>query len=200
MRALIIVLLVLTVIMLIPLGVDGGYNGRSFILSLRVGLINIRIFPQKLKEPKVKKLKKAKEKGEEVGEKIKPKKKLNKDEIFRLAKLGLRALGRFRRKLKINYIRLHYTFASDDPFSTAMGFGASSAAISVVVPLIDTAFVIEERDIGTSFDFLSDEPTIDCWINMTIQVWEVFYIAIAFGVDMLKLKIKSKRENRLRKE
>lgn len=207
MRALVIVLLVLTLFMLIPLGVDGGYNGRSLILSVRVGLINIRIFPQKPKKPKIKKLKtkkpkvkKAKKQDEEIAEETKPKKKLDKKELFRLIKVGLKALGRFRRKLRVNYIRIHYIFATDDPFKTAMGFGASSAAINAIVPLVDRAFVIKERDIGTSFDFLSDRPSFDIWLNMSIQIWEVFYVVIAFGVDFLKLKIKSKRENRKRKE
>ena len=102
--------------------------------------------------------------------------------------------------LRVDYLRLHYTFASGDPFKTAMGFGASSAAMNTLVPLIDGAFIIKQRDIGTSFDFLSDKPSYDCWITLSIQVWELVYIGSALGLDFLKLKLKQRRENRKRKE
>ncbi len=119
---------------------------------------------------------------------------------MRLAKLGLKTLGRLRRKLHVDYLRIRYTFASDDPFKTAMGFGYSSAVLGSIVPLFDNAFNITERDIGTSFDFLGEEPAFDCWLTLSIQVWEVFYISAAFGIDYLKLRYRQKRDDRTRKE
>ena len=198
LRALIIVLLILTVLMLIPLGVDGGYNGKSFILGIRIGLFNIRILPKKPKQPKLRKPKKIKKQKSDENEEKKPKtkKSFNKKKLFGLIKTGLKALGRLKRKLRVDYIRIRYTFASDDPFNTAMGFTASSAAIGMFLPLIDNAFNIKERDVGTSFNFLSEKPEIDCWITLSIQVWEVFYVAIAFGIDFLIMQIKNKREKR----
>lgn len=193
LKALVIVILILTVLLLIPLGIDGGYSGEKLILGLRVGFLNIRVFPGKLKPIKLKRPKKTiKEKEPKTGEIEKEKVPLNRKELFRLAKIGLKALGRFKRKLHVDYLRIRYTFATDDPFSTAMGFGYSSAALGVIVPLIDSAFDIGERDIGTSFDFMSDKSSIDCWLTTTIKVWEVFYIAIAFGIDYLKLKHEKK--------
>ena len=203
LRALIIVLLILTVLLLTPLGVDGGYNGKSLILGIRIGFLNIRILPKKKKstKPKIPKQKKAlKQTGEISKTKKAPKKSFDKKLLKSLIKPALKALGRFRKKLRLDYIRLHYTFASDDPYKTAMGFGVSSAAMNTILPLIENAFEIGERDIGTSFDFLSDKPIFDCWITTTIHVWEVLYIAIVFGIDYLKLIIKRKKEDRKRRE
>lgn len=203
MRALIIVFLVLTVLLLTPLGVDGGYNGKSLILGLRIGFLNIRIMPRKKKraKPKIPKKKKAqKQTTDDVEAEKKSKKAFDIKEIKPLIKPALKALGRFRKKLRLDYLRIHYTFASDDPYKTAIGFGVSSAALGGILSLVENAFDIGERDIGTSFDFLSDEPRFDCWITTTIHIWEILYIAIAFGIDYLKLKLKQKREDRKGKE
>ena len=206
MKALIIVLLVLTVLMIVPVGIDGGYNGKNLILGIKIGFFNIRVFPKKEKPIKLEKLKKPKkpkkpkEPHEEKEKEPKQKKPLDKEQIRSLIKFALKALGRFRKKLRINYLRIHYTFATSDPFATAMGFGASNAVMNTIVPLLDDAFVIDNRDIGTSFDFLSDKPVFDFWLTTTIQIWEILYIAIAFGFDLLMMKIKQKRQERKRKE
>ena len=203
MRTIIVVFLVLTVLLLTPLGVDGGYSGKSLILGLRIGFFNIRIMPRKKKQvkPKIPKKKKVpKHTAENAKAEKTPKKSFDIKEIKPLIKPALKALGRFRKKLRLDYLRIHYTFASDDPFKTAMGFGISSAALGGVLPLVENAFDIGERDIGTSFDFLSDEARFDCWITTTIHIWEILYIAIAFGIDYLKLKFRQKREDRKGKE
>ncbi|MBP8639519.1 MAG: hypothetical protein KBI01_01275 [Oscillospiraceae bacterium] len=203
MKTLIVVLLVLTVLLLTPLGVDGGYNGKTLILGIRIGLFNIRAFPKKKKRAKPQKPRKKKltKHPEEISKaEKKAKKPFDIKTLKSLLKPVLKALGRFRKKLRLNYLRIHYTFATDDPFKTAMGFGASSAVMGSILSLVENAFDIGERDIGTSFDFLSDKPVFDFWITTTIQVWEILYIAIAFGIDYLKLKLKQKTEDRKGKE
>lgn len=192
----------LTVLLLIPLGIDGGYNGKKLILLVRIGLLNIRIFPRAPKHTELKNPKRIeKTKNRKHLSKKSPQKKPQTMKAYKaLAKIGLTTLGRLRRKLHVDYLRIHYTFATDDPFNTAVGFAMSSAVLGAIMPLVDEAFDTDERDIGTSFDFLSDRPTFDCWITLTIHVWEVFYIAIAFGIDYLKLKLRQKKEDRMRKE
>jgi hypothetical protein len=201
MKALVIVILVLSVLLLIPIGIDGGYKSRTVVLGLRVGFLNIRVLPKKPKhgEPKLKKPPKLKKlrKDEEKPEKAL---KLDAETLRKLLPIALKSLGRLRRKIHVDYLRLRYTFASDDPFKTAMAYGAASAALSAVLPLLDEAFEIGEADIGTSFDFLSDEPVLDCWLTTTIHLWEVFYIAIALGIDFLKLKLRHKLAFRTRKD
>lgn len=206
MEALIIVLLVLTVLLIIPVGIDGGYNGKSLILGIKIGFFNIRLLPKKKKPYKLEKRKKPKkqkkqtEPNENKEKEPKQKKPFDKEQLRSLVKFALKALGRFRKKLRVNYLRVHYTCASGDPFATAMGFGASNAVLNTIVPLLDDAFIIDRRDIGTSYDFLSDKPVFDFWITMTIQIWEILYIAIAFGFDLLMMKIKQKRKGQKRKE
>lgn len=198
MKALIIVLLILTVLMLIPLGIDGGYREGRLILGVRAGMLNIRLLPGRKKWPGLKKLKKKKNRNAapEPEEETPKKKKLpDRKKLTELIKMALKALGRFRRKLSIDFIRIRFTVAADDPFSTAMGYGAAGAALSALVPLIEEAFVIEERDISVSMDFLSGRAFFEFWITASIHVWEIFYIAAAFGIDWLKMKKTYKRKD-----
>ena len=140
MKTLLIILVVLSVIALIPVGVDGGYNSKGLSLYLRIGIINIRAIPPGFfvsgvtnRKPKTKKPKPPKAALTEKHKKPK-KPKPSREEIFALIKLVLKALSRFRHKLTVDYLRLHFTAASGDPFSTAMSYGAANAALSAAIP------------------------------------------------------------------
>lgn len=200
LKALVIVLLVLTAFLLIPIGIDGGYRNGALVLGVKIGFVNLRLLPKRKEygEPKAAKIGKRKRKTKKKPKK--EKKPLVSGDIKELASMGLKALGRLRRRLQVDYLRFRCTLAGTDPFYTAMGYGAGNALLGLFVPLFDRAFVIRERDIGLDFDFLSANQSIDCWLTMTIQIWELFYVAAALGFDFLKMKWKHKKEDRLRKE
>ncbi|MEG2814688.1 MAG: DUF2953 domain-containing protein [Oscillospiraceae bacterium] len=199
MKALVIIILVLSVLMLVPIGVDGGYDGKNLQLYARLGLINIRIFPQKkkkrIKVNKAVRKKEEKPKKPQKPKKPKEKKSFGKEEIFGLIKMGLAALGRFRKKLCIDYLRLRYTHAANDPCDAAIGYGIASAVMGTIIPPLEAAFDIRERDFATAVSFVTEKPTIDFWLTATIQVWEIFYICAAFLADFIKLKNKQKNKN-----
>lgn len=195
-----IIFIVLAVLLLIPIGVDGGYTTEAsgLQLAVKVGPFRLGLLPKKEKAPKAKKKKKKKKKKEkpEDSEKKKEKKPLDFKKILQLVKLGLRALGRFRRRLNIDYLRFRYTVATDDPFNTAMQFAAVNSAVGGLCPLVDNAFNIKTREIGIYSDFLREKPVIDFWLTATINLLDLFYIAFAFGIDYLIVTIKQKREQR----
>lgn len=195
MKTLLIIVIVLTVIALLPFGVDGGLRGKKLFLSIKVGLLNIRLLPNKerlIKTVVLKKLKKT-EKTDDVSEKDekKRKKSFETKQMLDIIKPALKALGRFRRKLSVDYLRIHYCVATGDPASTAIAFGIVNSALGTIIPMVDAAFIIRNRDVGFSADFLSDSSNFDFWITATFQVWEIIYIAAAFGIDLLKLKRKN---------
>lgn len=201
-----IIFIVLAVLLLIPFGVDGGYSGGVLQLSVKAGPFRIKLLPKKEKPPKAKpakkkeKKKKKKDDGkEDGGKKKKEKKPLDFKKILQIIKLGLKALGRFRRQLNIDYIRLKYTVATDDPFNTAMQFAAANAAVGTLCPLADRAFKIKQREVGIYSDFLADKPIIDFWLTATINLLDVIYVALAFGLEFLGLIIKQKREQKKKK-
>lgn len=194
MKALLIILIVLTVIALLPIGVDGGYRDNVLELNIKGGPFLIRMLPKKKKVPKPKKPRRKKE----IDVTAKKKKRFDKHQLIGIIKAGLKTLGRLRRKLSIDYLRIHCTFASDDPAMTAIGYGMANGVMAAIVPLTEGAFNIRERDFGFSFDFLAEKPVIDVWLTATLRVWEIIYIAAAFGIDFLKLKRQKKRRIRIK--
>ena len=199
MLAIIIIIAILSIIMLLPLGIDGGYCQGTVSVNAKIGPLLIKILPSHKKE-KQKSLKPKKEKNKKTKDekKVDKKSKIPMDKGFLLGiiKEGLRALSNFRRKLSMDYFRFHYIFASDDPFNTAIGYGKASAITGILMPFIDNAFNIKEKDFGYHCDFFIEKPVIDIWLTATIRVWELIYIAGVFLTAALKLYIKNRRKDR----
>lgn len=195
MKTLLIIVIVLTVIALLPFGVDGGLRGKKLFFSVKVGFLNIRLLPNKEKQIMAifsKMLKKTDKIDDFIEEDEKKRKKgFETKQMLDIIKPALKALGRFRRKLVVDYLRIHYTVATGDPADTAIAYGIASSALGAVIPMVDSAFTIRNRDVGISADFLSDSSGFDFWLTATFQVWEIIYIAAAFGIDLLILKRKN---------
>ncbi|NCC67211.1 MAG: DUF2953 domain-containing protein [Clostridia bacterium] len=194
MKTLLIIFIVLMVIALLPLGVDGGLRGNTLSISVKIGFFNIKLLPKMKKQLKagiLKKLKKTYDFAEQ--DEKKQKKGFETERMLAIIKPALKALGRFRRKLTVEYLRIHCTVATGDPAGTAIAYGIASSAMGTVIPLVDSAFDIRNRDVGVSFDFLSDSAGFDFWLTATVQVWEIIYIAAAFGIDILKQKRKERK-------
>ena len=191
MTAVIIIIAVLVLIGIIPVGIDASYSDGIVSLGVRVSVLNIRLFPrQKAVSPKKKKkTTPAKEKGQK-----KKKKKPDFDTILNLLKLVLRAQKRFFKKLTFDLIRLHYTVGGQDPYSSALQYGYISAGLGALLPYADKALNIRERDIELQMDFGLDKPDIDARAVLTIQIWELLYVALAFGLELLSYQIKRRRK------
>ena len=181
--------LVLTVLNLLPVGVDAAYTDETFSLAARVGPLRLRLLP-KPPDAKPKKKKSPKPKKE------KPKKKSASPDIrtiLALAKLGLQALNRFRQRLRVQLLRLVFVSGAPDPYDTALAFGYVNAALGALTPLAERALRIDERDIQTGVDFQAERPHIDARIVCTIRIGQIVVIALAFGVGFLKQKMHSKQ-------
>ena len=176
--------LVLTVLNLLPVGVDAAYTDETFSLAARVGPLRLRLLP---KPPDAKPKKK---------KSPKPKKKSSSPDIrtiLALAKLGLQALNRFRQRLRVQLLRLVFVSGAPDPYDTALAFGYVNAALGALTPLAERALRIDERDIQTGVDFQAERPRIDARIVCTIRIGQIVVIALAFGVGFLKQKMHSKQ-------
>jgi hypothetical protein len=191
--ALIIIIVVFAAILLLPVGVDGRYDDGVLWLSAKAGPAKIRLLPKKEKPAKPKR-KKRRDKAAERKPSKKAKKMLDKDTLLGLVRLGLRALGRFRRKLSVDSLTIHWTAAAKDPFSAAMQYGYLSAAMGALWPLIDGALKIRMCDIHTDVSFETDAPVIFVQFTATLQIWEILYIALAFGAEYLAMKRKLRRQ------
>ena len=172
--------LVLTVLNLLPVGVDAAYADDVFSLAARIGPFRLRLLPkppdQKPKKKKPPKPKKEKPKKRSAPPDIRT--------ILALAKLGLQALDRFRQV---------FVSGASDPYDTALAFGYVNAALGALTPLAERALRIDARDIQTGVDFQAERPRIDARIVCTIRIGQIVIIALAFGAGFLKQKMHAKQ-------
>ena len=180
MRVLLIILLILFLIAIIPVGVLFEYSEDGIMLALKAAFLKIKLFPkeEKPKKPKEEKPKDEKPKEEKPKEEKKPAPK--RGGLAELLEGVLPAvfdtLDRFRRKLTVNYLTIHYDSAAEDPYDAAMHFGNVSAALGAVLPALERKLRIKKRDIRTavSFDGGGDRIYIDT--SITIRIWEIIYV------------------------
>ena len=189
-----IVLAVIVLLLLTKVGVHVRY-GDELALSAKVGLLRIRILPAKEKKPKEKKpeKKKKKKKPKAAEGHEKKKQKLTLEDILGIVKLGLKALGRFGRALRLDRLHLHLCVAKDDPYDTVAQYGYLNAALGAGLPLLHRAFKIKDEDITTAFRFDTTETALQCEVIATLRIGAILRIGLCAGGGFLVWLIRRKR-------
>lgn len=186
MIALGIVLAILLILGLIHVGVRGEYSAEGYFLDAYAGPVTVRLFPREKKAEKKKKPEKEKNQSAE-GEKQK-KKGADLPFLMELISAGIEALGRFCRHLRIRKMIVHFTAASEDPFSAAMQFGGASAGAGYLTAVIRQNFRVKKLELYTDVDFEAAKPSVYAAFHAGIPVWAVCGIGIRFLIRFLKVK------------
>ena len=203
-----VILAVLVLIGCIPVGVDAAYGEGGVLLSAKIGFFRLQILPAKPKKPK--KPKKAmKSKQQKPAASSAPsaapdapaepaaKKKLalpgGLNGILRLVNLALSTLGDLRRKLRVEELTLHVTFAGDDPADAALHYGQAWAAVGALRPALDRLFVIKKRDICPILDYNREQMSVDAHLILTITIGRALALGLKAGLGFLKLLNDSKK-------
>lgn len=197
MLALIIVLVLLILFLILSVGVDAAYDGAVFSLKAKAGPVKIKILPRKEKPPETEgEEKEKKEKKQKREEEHKPKQKLRLGDILELARIGFKTLGRFRRSLSVDVFMLHVAAAAADPYDAVLLFGRVNAGLSALSPLLHRALKIREEDIRTSVDTEPGTLFFEARVVVTLQIWEIIYIAFSAGFAFLCWSIQRKKKIR----
>ena len=203
MIALAIVFAILLLIALLRFGVSVEYSEDGILVIARIGMLSLRVFPRKIDLKKAerraarkaaRKARKKKKEKIELEEEPKAKKPGDLRTIIDLLLAVKTMLGRFKRKLLIKRLTIHFTAANEDPSKTAMTYGAASAGFSVIVPILERNFKIRRRDFLTNYDFSISKPLIYINAAVSIAVWEVIYIVFAIIPVLLRSSTKTKRK------
>ena len=139
---------ILLALAVLPLGVRIRYNDAGFVLKVIAGPLKITVIPGR-KKPKKQKVKQKKQKAVQTAEsagseerppqppKAQPEQKERGGSLTRflpLVKLGLKFLGDFRRKLRLDNLYLRLILAGDDPCDLAVNYGRIWAAVGNLMP------------------------------------------------------------------
>lgn len=181
-----IVLLILILIAFIRVGVLAVYNAEGLLIKLVVGPVKIKFLSNNKRFDK----RHAKEEHKDSAEK-----KGSLKQFKELFPPILEAAKRFKQKIRIDKLYLHYTAAGvHDPAKAAIEFGASNAAIGIILPLLENNFDIRKRNLVTDIDFMAEEAEIYIEAELTLAIWCIIYIAVGFLSSYLKIKKQKKEE------
>ncbi len=201
-----IIVVILVLILILPVGADAAYADNMFSLSIKAGPFRIGILPSKHKDgdkkakkpakaKKTKKTKKDENSGSDAQDKgaKKPKMKLRFDDIMGIVRIGLSALGRFRRSISIDLLKLHLVTAGPDPYSAVMSYGYINAAVGAALPLLHKAFKVKKEDYASDVDFESDKLKIDLRAVLSVRIWEILLIVLCAAFGFVKWMLRRKR-------
>ena len=200
-----VILAVLVLIGCIPVGVDAAYGEGGVLLSAKIGLFRLQILPAKPKKTKKPKKPKQQKPAASSAPSAAPdapaepaaKKKLalpgGLNGILRLVNLALSTLGDLRRKLRVEELTLHVTFAGDDPADAALHYGQAWAAVGALMPALDRLFVIKKRDIFPILDYNREQMSVDAHLILTITIGRALALGLKAGLGFLKLLNDSKK-------
>lgn len=201
---------ILLTLAVLPLGVRIRYNEAGLVLKVIAGPLKITVFPPK-KKVKKKKTKPKKQEQEAVspaqssGNLEKPPQppetQLERKEkggsltrFLPLVKLGLKFLGAFRRKLRLDNLYLRLILAGDDPCDLAVNYGRIWAAVGNLMPQLERLFVIKKRDIQVECDFVATEMTVIAHLDISITLGRLLALVIVYGVRILFELLSMKRK------
>ena len=207
---------ILVLLAILPLGASVIYNQDGPLVRVIAGPLKIQVFPLKKKaEPDKKKSEQKKKKPEPTAQETAKKKeeqqqkqqqkKQNADpdekggsilDFWPFVELVLNFLGDFRRKLRVNHLKLHLTMAGDDPCDLAVNYGRTNAALAALLTQLERLFVIKRRDVHVNCDFTADKTTILARLDLTITLGRIIGLVVCYGIRALKtyLSIQKKRK------
>lgn len=190
---------ILLALAVLPLGVRIRYNDAGFVLKVIAGPLKITVIPGR-KKPKKQKVKQKKQKAVQTAEsvgseerppqppKAQPEQKERGGSLTRflpLVKLGLKFLGDFRRKLRLDNLYLRLILAGDDPCDLAVNYGRIWAAVGNLMPQLERLFVIKKRDIQVECDFTATELCVVARLDITITLGWLLVLALYYGIRIL---------------
>lgn len=221
-----IVVLVLFLAGQIRVGVRAEYNAQGFLAWLRLGPLNIKVFPlvkKEKKKPKKKKEKPPKPAGEKpqkpaearpgkpAGEK--PGKAAEKkpgepvlekvggalDYAMALLPVVLDAGAQFGKKLQIDVLRLELTAGAEDPADAAIRYGQAVAALGAFWTPLTHAFRVKDGEARALVDFGSSSMTLYGAAALSLKVGQIVWLGLCLGWRALWAFLGVRRERRREK-
>ena len=162
----------------VRLGVRAEYREGTASVRLRAGPLSLQVYPAPRREKKTRK------KPEKTGEKKPARAAAPKHGLppaGQLAELACQAAGALRRKIRVDELTAHITWADPDPARAAIGFGRANAALGMIWPLIDHNFHVKRRDLGVAVDFQGERPQYDLRAAVTMTLGQLLAFALRFG-------------------
>lgn len=177
MPVLLILLALLLLLLITPVGAHVSYR-QELLVRMRFGFLRLTVYPPKKKD----KPKKEKKPKAPAGKPERPKPTVEQI-IYSVEKLwpALKgALGRTRRRIRIDPLKADVVFAGEDPADVAILYSKVQGLVSGLMPVIKELLTIKNSRITLATDYEAEKTDLTAEIGVRILVWDIF--VIGFGL------------------
>ena len=172
-----VIVVIVTLIMLIPVGADIRYEDGVVRLSAKAAWIRLQLIPKPKKSQKEEKPPKARKKKE-------------------LLRTVLKRFGRFGKKFKVERFVLHWIAAGWEPYTIARVFSIVNAGLSQLSPICTERFHCKDSSVWTDIDFVRDDMFLEFGLTMTIRIGQIIGTGLGIAFAALRIYLRSKRRTK----
>lgn len=200
------ILLLLAAVWLLRVGVDIRF-GDELCVAVKVGPGKITVLPRQEKKKKPKK--KKKEKAEIAAEKPAKKKEKKKfpftfsdirSAVPVLFEALKKALGKIRRRMRIDPLDVCVIFAGDDPAKVAEMYGWANSAMWAMMPQLERLLQIPDPHIHLGVDYERYDLHAEGRVGITFRVGDLIVIGLTLAIPALKWYLNWRKEVKRREE
>ena len=179
----------LILLLCLRVGVRIALEEGSFAAWLLVGPKPVQVYPPKKKKPATAP-KKPKENKKSAPKSEKPKPTVH--ALCQYAKLGLSAFGALIRGLRVDLLRLYAVIHSEDAAQTAIQYGAACAAVTGILPVLDSTLRIQKKDIQIDAGF-QGQGSLLLDLQITAAIGRLLAIGFVYVWKFILLQRKVKK-------
>ena len=183
--------ILLGLICCIPVGVTGEYSQESVSVVAHAGPFRILLYPRVQKGKNLNQVKAQDQRQKEYVADIQEENKRGASiSMFReLLGMLLEIQAKVRNRMRIRELTLHLMVGGkgDDPAQAAVLYGSAWAAMGNLLPILEQAFRISNREIQIDVNFLEERTTIYAKGVAEISVGAILRMCGYYGIRGLKL-------------
>ena len=209
-----VLLFLLFLLCMTRVGARAVMKDGELTLDVKIGLIKLRILPQKKKDPK-KEAKAADAAAKKAAKKKAPKKETTKGLSVKTTRLKAlladirsavdaiwppmkRALDRTRKGIRIHPLQLSLTVGAEgDPAGGAQLYGYMHAGVWSVMPALEKVLDIPDPYIHVGLDFESPDTSVEGEAGISIRIGTVLAVGFTVAVPALKWFLKWNKQRKM---
>ncbi len=194
-----IILVLLLLILLLRVGVNIRF-GETLCVVAKIGPVKIPLVPAPKKKKKQTKPSDELPKAEKEKQE-KPEKKIARP-TFREIRPALpvfwealkKALGKTRRRMRVDPMQLSVTFGGDDPVQLAQIYGWANTAMWTVMPQLERLLRMPDPHIHLEADFESNQTCVEGNVGISFRIGDLLSIVLTLAVPVLRWYLKWKKK------
>lgn len=174
----VIALALIVLLIFLPVGLNASFNDEGFRISRIIGPVRM------LRKKKTGKS--GKKTTNSAASRDSTRKGGDYKDFLPLLELLVDLLSDFRQKVRINNLKLKLVLAGNDPCDLAINYGRAWAILGNLMPHLEKAFIIKNRNLEVECNFVSDRVLIEANADITITVGRLLRLGLKHGFRIVK--------------